>query len=73
MPSCNLEDWTVEELSNAIINEHKDKKIIQVPMFQRGKSRTKRQRRIKIKSQQPKLKRLLAFDFILTLTPKKWK
>ena len=43
MPSCNLEDWTVEELSNAIINEHKDKKIIRVPMFQRGKSWNKSQ------------------------------
>ena len=38
MSGCKLEDWTVKELSDALIDEHKDNKYIRVPMFQRGKS-----------------------------------
>ena len=37
MATCNYESWTVKDLSDALIDKHKDKKQIVVPMFQRGK------------------------------------
>ena len=43
MSGCKLEDWTVKELSDALINEEKDNRVIRVPMFQRGKSWTESQ------------------------------
>ena len=36
MAGCNSERWTLEELSSALQNSHKDNKRIVVPMFQRG-------------------------------------
>ena len=36
MAGCNNERWTLEELSSALQNSHKDNKRIVVPMFQRG-------------------------------------
>ena len=43
MSGCKLENWTIKELSVAMVNEHKDNKFISVPMFQRGKSWNKLQ------------------------------
>ena len=37
MASCTCENWTLEDLSNALQDMHKDSKRITVPMFQRGK------------------------------------
>lgn len=37
MAGCTLENWTLQDLSNALTDMHKDKKRIVVPMFQRGK------------------------------------
>lgn len=36
MAGCNTERWTLDELSSALQNSHKDNKRIVVPMFQRG-------------------------------------
>lgn len=36
MAGCNTERWTLEELSSALQDSHKDNKRIVVPMFQRG-------------------------------------
>lgn len=35
MSNCNYEHWSLKELKDAINFEHKEKKIIQIPMFQR--------------------------------------
>lgn len=37
MDRCTCENWTLEELSNALLDSSKDNKRIVVPMFQRGK------------------------------------
>ena len=37
MASCTCENWTLEDLANALQDMHKDNKTIAVPMFQRGK------------------------------------
>lgn len=37
MNGCNCENWTLQALSDALQNMHKDNKRIVVPMFQRGK------------------------------------
>ena len=43
MARCTCENWTLEDLSEALQDMHKDNKIIAVPMFQRGKRWTKDQ------------------------------
>ena len=37
MAGCTCENWTLEDLSSALRDMHKDNKRIVVPMFQRGK------------------------------------
>jgi len=37
MAGCTCENWTLQDLSSALQNMHKDNKRIVVPMFQRGK------------------------------------
>ena len=37
MAGCTCENWTLQDLSSALQNKHKDNKQIVVPMFQRGK------------------------------------
>lgn len=37
MAGCTCENWTLQDLSNALQDMHKDNKKIVVPMFQRGK------------------------------------
>lgn len=34
--ACNVQDWSLKDLSDALNNKHIDKKRIAVPMFQRG-------------------------------------
>ena len=34
--ACNVQDWSLRDLSDALNNKHIDKKKIAVPMFQRG-------------------------------------
>lgn len=43
MATCTCENWTLQDLSDALQNMHKDKKKIAVPMFQRGKRWSKDQ------------------------------
>lgn len=45
MAGCTCENWTLQDLSSALQDMHKDNKRIVVPMFQRGKrwSRTQEQ------------------------------
>ena len=43
MEKCTVEDWTLKELAEALQDEHKGKKRIAVPMFQRGKRWKKNQ------------------------------
>ena len=43
MASCTCENWTLEDLANALQDMHKDNKTIAVPMFQRGKRWNRRQ------------------------------
>lgn len=43
MNSCTCENWTLEDVSNALQNLSKDNKVIVVPMFQRGKRWKKQQ------------------------------
>ena len=43
MNSCTCENWTLEDVSNALQNLSKDNKVIVVPMFQRGKRWNKSQ------------------------------
>ena len=50
MSKCKIENWTLAEVSTAIQNNHKDNKIIVVPMFQRGKRWDKNQQQIFIDS-----------------------
>ena len=40
---CSIEKWTMEELSNALLNNKKERKTIVVPIFQRGARWTERQ------------------------------
>ena len=37
MAVCTVENWTLQDLSSALQNMHRDNKRIAVPMFQRGK------------------------------------
>lgn len=37
MAGCTCENWTLQDLSSALQDMHKDNKRIVVPMFQRGK------------------------------------
>ena len=34
--ACNVQDWSLKDLTDALNNKHIDKKRIAVPMFQRG-------------------------------------
>lgn len=43
MAGCTCENWTLQDLSSALQNMHKDNKKIVVPMFQRGKRWKKEQ------------------------------
>lgn len=43
MAGCTCENWTLQDLSNALQDMHKDNKKIVVPMFQRGKRWKKEQ------------------------------
>ena len=45
MAGCTCENWSLQDLSSALQDMHKDNKRIVVPMFQRGKrwSRTQEQ------------------------------
>ena len=46
MSGCTCENWSLQDLSSALQNMHKDNKRIVVPMFQRGK-RWKKEQEIK--------------------------
>lgn len=35
--ACNVQDWSLKDLTDALNNKHIDKKRIAVPLFQRGK------------------------------------
>lgn len=50
MAGCTNENWTLQDLSTALQDMHKDNKKIVVPMFQRGKRWTKSQERTFIDS-----------------------
>ena len=50
MTSCTTENWTLESLSAALQDMHKDNKKIAVPMFQRGKRWNGQQQRAFIDS-----------------------
>ena len=50
MASCTTENWTLESLSAALQDMHKDNKKIAVPMFQRGKRWNGQQQRTFIDS-----------------------
>ncbi len=50
MTSCTTENWTLESLSAALQDMHKDNKRIAVPMFQRGKRWNSQQQRTFIDS-----------------------
>lgn len=43
MAGCTCENWTLQDLSSALQDMHKDNKRIVVPMFQRGKRWSKLQ------------------------------
>lgn len=43
MAGCTCENWTLQDLSSALQDMHKDNKRIVVPMFQRGKRWSKPQ------------------------------
>lgn len=50
MAGCTNENWTLQDLSTALQDMHKDNKRIVVPMFQRGKRWSKSQERAFIDS-----------------------
>lgn len=50
MAGCICENWTLQDLSSALQDMHKDNKRIVVPMFQRGKRWTKSQEQVFIDS-----------------------
>ena len=50
MAGCTCENWTLQDLSSALQDMHKDNKRIVVPMFQRGKRWSKKQEQIFIDS-----------------------
>lgn len=50
MAGCTCENWSLEDLSSALQDMHKDNKKIVVPMFQRGKRWNKNQEKIFIDS-----------------------
>ena len=50
MAGCTCENWTLQDLSSALQDMHKDNKRIVVPMFQRGQRWSKDQEKIFIDS-----------------------
>jgi len=50
MAGCKTENWTVKDIAEALQNNHKDNKVIVVPMFQRGQRWKKEQQKIFIDS-----------------------
>ena len=50
MAGCTCENWTLQDLSSALQDMHKDNKRIVVPMFQRGKRWSKTQEQVFIDS-----------------------
>lgn len=50
MAGCTCENWTLQDLSSALQDMHKDNKRIVVPMFQRGKRWNKNQEQVFIDS-----------------------
>lgn len=50
MAGCTCENWTLQDLSSALQDMHKDNKKIVVPMFQRGKRWNKNQEKTFIDS-----------------------
>ena len=50
MAACTNENWTLQDLTTALQDMHKDNKKLVVPMFQRGKRWTKSQERTFIDS-----------------------
>ena len=50
MAGCTCENWTLQDLSSALQDMHKDNKRIVVPMFQRGKRWSKKQEQVFIDS-----------------------
>lgn len=46
MAGCTCENWTLQDLSSALQDMHKDNKRIVVPMFQRGQRWSKDQEKI---------------------------
>ena len=50
MAGCTCENWSLQDLSSALQDMHKDNKKIVVPMFQRGKRWNKNQEKIFIDS-----------------------
>lgn len=50
MAGCTCENWTLQDLSSALQDMHKDNKRIVVPMFQRGKRWNKNQEKTFIDS-----------------------
>ena len=41
--ACTIENWSLQDLSSALQDMHKDNKKIVVPMFQRGSGRWKKE------------------------------
>ena len=50
MAGCTCENWSLQDLSSALQDMHKDNKKIVVPMFQRGKRWNKNQEKTFIDS-----------------------
>ena len=50
MAGCTCENWTLQDLSSALQDMHKDNKRIVVPMFQRGKRWSRNQEQVFIDS-----------------------
>lgn len=48
--ACNVQDWSLRNLTDALNNQHIDKKRIAVPMFQRGTRWNKKQEEMFIDS-----------------------
>ena len=50
MSGCTCENWSLQDLSSALQDMHKENKKIVVPMFQRGKRWNKNQENVFIDS-----------------------
>ena len=50
MAGCTCENWSLQDLSSALQDMHKDNKKIVVPMFRRGKRWNKNQEKTFIDS-----------------------